>query len=34
MGPDFSWMLVQLGNTPQDWALMVVALVLAARFGR
>jgi hypothetical protein len=34
MGSDFSWMLVQLGNTPLDWGLMVVALALAARYGR
>jgi len=34
MGPAFSWMLVQLGNTPLDWAMMVVALALAAWLGR
>ena len=34
MGPDFSWMLVRLGNTPLDWAFVVVALAVAARYGR
>jgi hypothetical protein len=34
MGLDFSWMLVRLGNTPLDWSLVVVALALAARYGR
>jgi hypothetical protein len=34
MGPEFSWMLVQLANTPLDWGLMVAALLLAAWFGR
>ncbi len=34
MGADFSWLLIQLGNTPLDWGLVVVALALAARYGR
>lgn len=34
MGPAFSWVLVQLGNTPLDWGLMVAALLLAAWLGR
>jgi len=34
MGPDFGWMLIRLGNTPLDWLTVIVALVLAAWFGR
>lgn len=34
IGPNFGWMLIKLGNTPLDWLWMVVALALAAWFGR
>ena len=34
MGPDFGWMLIRLGNTPLDWLTVIVALTLAAWFGR
>jgi len=34
MGFDFGWMLIRLGNSPLDWGLIAVALVLAIRFSR
>lgn len=34
MGADFGWMLIRLGNTSLDWGLVVIALLLATRYGR
>lgn len=34
IGLDLGWMLIRLGNTPLDWLMVLVALMLAAWFGR